>query len=57
MRPTVPKPTMLLKSNPGNRELVKKRQKNKQRKYSNIDISHLPLLEVEQHVRILKQSH
>lgn len=48
---------MLLKTTPGNPELVKKSQKNKQRKYSNIGISQLPLLEVEQCVRILKQSH
>jgi len=51
----VPTPTMLLKSNPGNPELVKKSQKNKQRKYFNI--SQLPPLEVEQCVRIFKQSH
>lgn len=48
---------MLLKSKPGNPELVKKSQKNKQRKYFNTGISHLPPLEVEQCVGILKQSH
>lgn len=53
----MPTPTMLLKSKPGKPELVKKSQKNKQRKYFNMDISQLPTLEVEQCVRILKQSH
>lgn len=38
-------------------ELAKKSQKNKQRKYFNIYIGLLPPLEVEQCVRVLKQSH